>query len=86
MVHGITAGAESKAMHSEIESLVEEIRRFRYKGDDVIPEPDSCAVCGEQQRNHGLMYSKRLGYHQWVMPENSLRLKRMKARRQLKNS
>lgn len=82
--YGMPAGAESIKMHSGIEDLVEETRFFVYKADNVIPEPNSCAVCGQEQRTHGLSYSKRLGYHQWVEPSNEVRLRRMKARRQIK--
>jgi len=72
-------------MYSDIDSLVEESRFFRYKDDTVIPDPNACAVCGQEKRTHGMTYSKRLGYHQWVEPSNEVRLKRMKARQLLQN-
>ncbi len=46
----------------------------------VMVTPNSCAFCGKDQKNHGLSYNRVFGNHQYVMPSDSLRLVRMKAR------
>jgi hypothetical protein len=47
-----------------------------------IPDPDSCGHCGKgRNRSHGMIWSRTLGYHQWIAPTDAQRKDRMLARR-----
>lgn len=47
----------------------------------LIPDPNSCTICGTSARFHGMSYTKTSGLHHYMMPNDALRLQRMKARR-----
>lgn len=70
-------------MYFAMLTLVRDPRFFERLPDDVIPEPNSCAVCGKP-KGSGMWYSSYLrGYHDWIEPSDELRLARMKARRDI---
>lgn len=66
-------------MFSGIEQLVNDTTRYRYNND--IPAPHSCEECGYEEKSHGMVFSKNVGLHLWVKPDNARILARMKARR-----
>ena len=69
----------------DISMLVEDSRYFRsYRRNGAILEPNSCAVCGVHGPKEGMYYAGSAGWHTWVEPSNTLRLLRMKARRENK--
>lgn len=70
-------------MYSAMLTLLKDPRYFERSADDVIPEPNSCAVCGYHYAKTGMYYSESIGYHVWIEPTNELRLRRMKARREI---
>lgn len=81
-------GAESNPM-VELSDLVEDVLFFERARwiTDPTPAPDSCAVCGGDRRNHSMSWSRRRdgssGFHSYTEPDDSLRLARMRARREI---
>lgn len=49
----------------------------------AIPSPNSCAICGSDERNHAMRWSREVGYHNYLTPTGKQRLERMKARSNL---
>lgn len=70
-----------------IEELVDDTHYFnfaRYKNN--IPEPMACAACGIHNKNEGWYFIATHGFHLWIQPSNEMILKRMKARRERRNT
>jgi hypothetical protein len=77
-------------MYSAIHTLLTDDMYFKYAADDVIPAPSACAVCGvsdgqDVMNGHVTRYSPSVGAHRRIEPSDELRLRRMKARRELQN-
>lgn len=70
-------------MYFDMVNLVEDTRYFAYKADNIIPAPNSCAVCGAHGPGGGMHIAGQVGLHTWVEPTDKLRLKRIKARNSL---
>jgi hypothetical protein len=70
-------------MFYAMQDLVIDTRKFIYKEDTVIPEPNACAHCGENKKFHGMTSSVPIGIHTWIQPTQDIILKRMKARREI---
>jgi coenzyme F420-reducing hydrogenase gamma subunit len=68
-------------MFYDLSALLEDVTAYRPRGE-IVPAPNSCAVCGGNPRIHGMSYSNsRSAYHYYEAPSNAVRLLRMKARR-----
>jgi hypothetical protein len=47
----------------------------------MIPSPNACRHCDEDERGHAQLWHPVVGFHRWEAPTDEVRLMRMKARR-----
>jgi hypothetical protein len=57
--------------------------RITMSSQERFVAPNSCAVCENDARNHGLRFHAGFGLTGHIAPSNALRLERMKRNREL---